>query len=243
MKRADRVVALDDDLSVGPIDTSEPWRRAQWVKRELGYNIDAGFVARVERAWAEALAPAERRIAWLSRRSAGDYCGFLELLRRLEEKACDVVDLTEVRSPGACADGPAASLSLVVSLGVLSPDQIVEMGLLDRAEPLSDAARARYREVWRQLRAEKAPLRVVSGSGLRSAPITSYDEELLSYATPQWRKVARIVAEALTQPDEFAPRGDMFLAARVRALVNAGRLEARGNPLNMRFSEVRLRAG
>ena len=243
LKSDDRVIALDEDLSVGPIDPAEPRPRTQWVKRDLGYDIGAGLLARVEKSWLDALAPAERRIAWLSRRSARDYSGFLELLWRLGDEPCEVVDITDARFPDQRAEGPAGYLSLVVSLGVLNPDQIKSMGLLDRAVPLAPTERSRYREVWRRLRSEDAPLRIVSDTGLSSAPITFYDEELLSYAVPQWRKVARIVAEALANQREFAQCGDLFLASRVRALAQVGRLEARGNPRKRRFSEVRLPAG
>jgi len=243
MRRGDRVLALDDDLSIGPIDPADPRARAAWMARELGYDIDDAYVTRVGRFWAEALAPAERRIAWMSRRSTRDYSGLLEWLWRLGDAACAIVDLTELRLPERCAEGPASYLSLVLSLGYLNPDQIEAMGLIDRAEPLSPAGRARYRDVWARLRAENAPLRVISETGLSSAPITFYDEELLSYATPAWRKVARVVGESLANQREFAQCGDLFLAARVRALAEVGRLEARGNPLKMRFSEVRLRAG
>jgi hypothetical protein len=241
--RKDRVIALEDDLSIGPINPSEPKLRAAWMKRELGYKLDKRSVARVEAFWTAALAPAGRLIAWISRRSAQDYAGFLEWLWRLDDRACDVVDLTEVRLPDRCATGPTAYLSLVISLGMLNPDQIVAMGLLDRARPLRADARARYRAMWRHLREESAPLRVLSKEGLNSAPITFYDDELLSYAVPTWRKVARIIGEALANQDEIFRCGDVLLAARLRALANAGRLEARGNPLKMRFSEVRLPAG
>jgi uncharacterized protein DUF3658/uncharacterized protein DUF1835 len=242
MKRDDRVVALDDDLSFGPIDPADPKARAVWMEQELGYEIDEVFAARVERFWADALAPADRRIAWMSRRSARDYAGFLEWLWRLGDQACDIVDLTEARFPDRCADGAASYLSLVISLGILSPDQIVAMGLLDRAQPLAPDARSHYLATWRRLKPEKAPLRLLSEAGFSSAPITVYDDELLSYAVPTWRKVARIVGEALANQEEIHRCDDLLLAARVRALANAGRLEARGNPLKIRYSEVRLPA-
>lgn len=243
IKRKDRVVALVDDLSFGPINPAEPQVRAEWIAQGLGFDTQKGILAHVENSWSEALAPADRRIAWMSRRSGRDYSGFLEWLWRLGDQPCEVVDLTEIRFPERCAEGPAGYLSLVISLGLVPRDQIVAMGLLDRAEPLSRDNRARYREIWDRLRTDNAPLRVVSETGLSSAPITFYDRELLSYAAPQWRKVARIVGEALANQEGFARCGDLLLAARVRALAKAGRLEARGDPLKMRFSEVRLPAG
>ncbi|MGZ5792326.1 MAG: DUF3658 domain-containing protein [Croceibacterium sp.] len=73
------------------------------------------------------------------------------------------------------------------------------------------------------------------------APISFFDSVLMSHATDDWQKVARIVGKALATEwdDGVFQTGDLVLAARV--LVDCGRLEYRGkNPLEMRFSEVRL---
>ena len=216
--RDDRVVALVDDLSIGPIDLGEPRVRAAWASRELGFNSGEAIVRRIEKSWSEALAPASRRVVWTSRRSGCDYTGFLEWLWRIGDEPCEIADLTDARFP----DRPTGDLGVVVSLGVLDPDQVVAMGLVDRTEPLPEPARSRYREIWRRLRAENAPLRVVSDSGLTSAPITFYDEELLSYAVGHWRKVARIVGEVLTNQDGFARCGDLLLRARFGQSRSAG---------------------
>ena len=44
------------------------------------------------------------------------------------------------------------------------------------------------------------------------------------------------------RPERLAGIPDRFYAMRVRALVEAGVLEAQGNLQRMRFSEVRIRA-
>ena len=59
--------------------------------------------------------------------------------------------------------------------GCVRPEEIVDNGVWDRAQPLDAAARERYHGHWRRLRAENAPLRVVDAEGLRSAPITFFD--------------------------------------------------------------------
>ena len=108
---------------------------------------------------------------------------------------------------------------------------------------MQQTVRERYRDLWQQLRSENAPLRVVDGDELVSAPISFFDSLLMSFVTDNWRKVGRIVGEALVAPMDncIIGPGDLFLSARVNALVESGRLECRGNnPLEMRFSEVRL---
>jgi Protein of unknown function len=66
------------------------------------------------------------------------------------------------------------------------------------AEPLQIKARGRYRYLWRQLRIENAPLRVIDGDELVSAPLSFFDSLLMSYVTDNWQKVARIVGNTMT---------------------------------------------
>jgi hypothetical protein len=89
---------------------------------------------------------------------------------------------------------------------------------------LDAAARERYHGHWRQLRAANAPLRVVDTDGLRSAPITFFDQQLLSFANASWQKPARIIGETMKEwvghPMEqpyfqFVPRWRMCQAALV----------------------------
>jgi len=67
------------------------------------------------------------------------------------------------------------------------------------------------------------------------------DELLLSFCETRWLKVARIVGRTL---QAFEDRGLRVTAdeidARIQSLVDTRRLEARGNILNWRYSEVRL---
>ena len=128
---------------------------------------------------------------------------------------------------------------------MLPPYQILESGLLDRAEKLTPALRERYREPWGLLRSENAPLRVFSEGELVSAPITYFDPILLSHARPEWQKAALVIARALSDfwDTSLHQTGDLELASRLRALADAGRLESQGDLLHIRHSEVRLPRG
>ena len=64
---------------------------------------------------------------------------------------------------------------------------------MDLAEPLPATKRRRYRDLWQRLRSENAPLRVIEGGELVSAPISYFDTRLMSYVTNDWQKVAMIV--------------------------------------------------
>ena len=75
--RDDQVIASFDDLSFGPINPSDSSLRAKWVENELGRTDWNDIGSGSERLWDEALFPDNRKVAWLSRRSAMEYAGFL----------------------------------------------------------------------------------------------------------------------------------------------------------------------
>jgi hypothetical protein len=52
--------------------------------------------------------------------------------------------------------------------------------------------RLRYRELWGQLLSENAPLRVIDGDKLVSAPMSYFDSVLMSYVTDKWQKIAMV---------------------------------------------------
>jgi hypothetical protein len=194
--------------------------------------------------WNKALFPGHRKVAWMSRRSVREYAGFLDWLSRLDDTPCDVIDLTEVKIPHGPEHGSSRPPSLAVSVAWLNPSTIRDNKLWDLAKPLEITERRRYLELWRQLRSENAALRVTDGDELMSAPISLFDELLMSCVTDNWQNVSRIFGDTfMSLMDDIAWPSDVFLTTRVNALVKDGRLEIRGNSERL-FGEVRLpRAG
>jgi Protein of unknown function/Domain of unknown function (DUF1835) len=239
--REERVVGFSDNLSFGPINPPDPGLRTRWVEEELSHTGWGEIVAETTSFWADALLTADRRVAWLSRRSAGEYAGFLEWLRRVDDEPIEVVDLTDVMLTHK--DKPSGP-RLAISLAILSPHQILDNDLIDRAELISSVSRAQYRELWQRLRAENAPLRVLNDGELTSAPLSFFDPLLLACARSEWRKTALIVGEALYESWEGSvfQVGDLILSARARTLAEAGHLEFRGDLSDIHNSELRLPA-
>jgi hypothetical protein len=98
-----------------------------------------------------------------------------------------------------------------------------------------------YRAKWAKLRAENSALRLLDAQlELVSAPISYFDEQLLSYATDRWKKAARLVGEVMMHELDIMQVSDFVLAPRLRALVELGKLESQGDLTMIRFSEVRL---
>src|SRR5437016_12136016 len=165
-----------------------------------------------------------------------EFAGFLEWLRRMGEAPCELVDLSEIEISHRPEHGPSRLPALAISLGMLPPDRISGDKLWELAEPLQPTTRGRYQYLWQQLRSENAPLRVTDGDNLVSGPISTFDTRLMSYVTNNWQKVAMVVGKTLASQmdDRLFQTGDIFLAARIDALVKSGCLELRGKtPLEM----------
>jgi hypothetical protein len=242
--RDDQVVATCHDLNFGPIDPSDPSSRAKWLENELG-QIDRHDSARSERAWNEARFPGHRKVAWFTRRSAMEYAGFLDWLWHRGDTPCDVVDLSEVELSYPPREGRSGQ-RILPSLALLHHDIIAHNKLWELARPLPMTERLRYRELWGQLLSENAPLRVIEGEKLVSAPISFFDSMLMSYVTDKWQRAVIVLSSVTIShwDDEIWQTDETFLAARMRTLVESGRVEIRGEiGPNMVFDEVRLPMG
>ena len=66
------------------------------------------------------------------------------------------------------------------------------------------------------------------------------DAALLGAADLQWRKVALVVARAMSKLRHLSDLPEACYGERIRKLVEAKNLEAQGKLSEMRFSEVRL---
>lgn len=241
--RADRVVAFPDNLSFGPIGPPDPTLRVAWGEAELGLVGWEELAAKTQEFWDAALAGDVRCVAWMSRRSAQDYAGFLEFVWRLGDRPCDVVDLTETMVARRNENGLASPSYLALSLALLPAYQIIDSKLFDLARPLAPQDRAIYHATWQKLRAENAPLRIVSADlALTSVPISYFDAELLSHVTERWQKVAMVVGKTMMNVwnDPILNLSDLVLASRIRTLAAAGYVEAKGDLTRMGFSEIRL---
>jgi hypothetical protein len=241
--RDDRVIALPDDLSFGPINPSDANSRAQWMEAELGYTGWEEIIGGAQAFWTAAVSARNRRVVWMSRRSAPEYAGFLEFVWRLDNSLCEIIDLTEVTVIGTRKVGEAPSRRLALGLGLLPAYQILENNLLDRGQSLTEEMRDACLAIWKRLRGENAALRILDDNlALRSAPLSFFDEQLLSCASHRWMKAARIVGDVLAKfwDDARHQAEDLVLAARLRALVEGGVLKGQGDLSQIRFSEVRL---
>jgi DNA-binding transcriptional ArsR family regulator len=241
--RDDRVVAFPDNLSFGPIAPSDPASRAHWIAQQLDEHGWEKIVPQVEQFWAAVLAPEQRHVVWFSRRETRDYAGFLEYLRRVGDRPCEVVDLTETLIVPRAEDGRVYPQRRAICIGIMNASAFIDQDLLSRAMPLDDDSRTRYLAEWENLRRENAPLRIVAPDlKLTSVPLTYFDAELLRRIRPTFLKSARIIGDVMSRSwdADIYDVSDFFLSRRLMALAKAGLIESQGDLRRMRYSEVRL---
>lgn len=111
-------------------------------------------------------------------------------------------------------------------------------------QPVSPEEDARNRNEWVQLQKENAFFRIVTPAGLTSVAADYFDVLLLQQAETKWRKAAYVVGHALAASSEpYHQVGDLMLSARLRTLIDQGKLEVDGDPFDIQTCCVRLTAG
>jgi Protein of unknown function/Domain of unknown function (DUF1835) len=209
------VARFSDNLSRGPINSQQSAARRVWLDEHLGYD-NPDIVSDEDTFWPKVLDKQTSRVAWVSRRSASEHCGFLEYLRRLGDLPTKIIDTTDTRGD----DG-----ELFRGTGSIPANHVLS-GLLDTARELDMASRADSLALWGKLRAEDSALRVADRNhALLSVPLSFYDQQLLSLTASDWRPMARIVGEILA--DAHVDMDDLLPFSRLYALVDSGVLASR----------------
>jgi len=220
--RQDEVVCLFDNFSFGPIASDDADTRIRWVEEHLGYS-EADEITGQSASFLEVFENRKLPVtAWLSTNHAMIYAGFLWWLSHIREVPVFVIE--------------ADDLNITNSEGMAK--------LLDQEILLSAEMSQFYQILWKKLRIENAPLRVINGGEMVSAQMDYFDSHLLSHATSEWQKMSRIVGH--TMGDFFDAgiyqTGDLVLGARLADLAEASKLEWRGDLSHMQRCELRLPA-
>ncbi|WP_175525633.1 DUF3658 domain-containing protein [Bosea sp. OK403] len=235
------VLGLPDDLSFGPINPPAHDVRDQWIEEVLGYDDYEEYGQRAEIFWKQATDTAVTPVAWVCRRCASEYSGFLEFLWRIGDQHFLVIDMTDFQFP-ANPNRPGSGSWITSTFGFVSENYIVNSGIIDTQTTLEKRQIDAYRALWAHLRTENAPFRVVSDAGLRSAPITHFDEAIKSCLTQDWQKCARVIHETMgiLLDGNFHQSGNLILESRLRMLGAQHAVEIRGDASDSRTSEARL---
>ena len=175
-------------------------------------------------------------MVWLTRRSAAEYCGFLELLSLLPEKSeiC-LADFTEQKFSVDKANTMEAS----ISLGHLNEEnmetgfQIESISKIRELVPLI--------QMWKDLKNENAALRIVENNRLISKSEDYFDEFLFRYISASWQKLYRVVGEAVVSSWENGHRVSFdWFNQRIERLAKDGFVETENHATSI---ERRIRLG
>jgi hypothetical protein len=238
--RQEKVIYLLDDLSLGPIRSANAHQRIEWAIEELGFEEEWGIEEHTVAFWEQLATGGVELFVWISRRCVVEYCGFLELLWRVKDVPVSLIDVADVEFHRNGSLEPHQSQAFA---SVLSA-QIVEKHLYERAVRVTADDRVRYESEWRRLRDENGECRVLTEEGLVSAPITYYDDALLSHVTHEWQRFLRVVTKtmgALSQGPYRQCTYDVMLTDRLIKLIEDGRLEGEMNDEVWSFRDSRVR--
>lgn len=233
--RNEEVLRNLDDLSCGPIDSDDLSAREAWWARVYETEEVRGDL---KAFWDRVAKSDERLVVWFGRHSASELAFSLAFAHQIGDRPYDIVDVTDLQWIAKRHDGSTATVR-PGKLSIMQPERLAP--LIETARPTTSEERAAARGLWRRLRSENAPFRVVTPQGMESAPIDYFDHLLLEQAAPEWRKVARVVGDTIGYNSEpYWQVNELMLLTRVVALVDAGKLLADDDRSEIHTCRVRL---
>ena len=143
-------------------------------------------------------------------------CGLLFLASLLEGKETEV-HLVELPRAVTREDGCVVEYR---SWGEVEPQRFGTF--LDRERVMTREELSALARQWQQLQEENAPLRVVEGDRVVSAPLSYYDPLIRKEFPAQSCEVARIIGLSLGR--QKIPTGDVFIARRIQHFIHQGEL-------------------
>lgn len=233
--RDDDVLPFGDDLSCGPIDSDDPAARVEWWRPYYGDAVEEQFLG----FWRQIDETEDRLVVWFGRHYGRELAFRLAWAWHMRERPYYTVDVTGLRIPFRREDGSARTISSAAAVSIIPAEGL--MTLFGSETLVSAQENVRNRQDWERLRDENAPFRIVTPTGLVSAPLDYFDRLLLEQASTEWRKMAYIIGNTMGLSFEpYSQVGDLMLQVRLIALIDQGILIADGDPWNMQACRVRL---
>lgn len=227
-KRRPKLIGIGDIPEFGPLDDGE--RRAAYLEDTLGggewFGSDAFDRWRVAVSEIGAINP-ERIIVWVSR--SGSDIVFLSMVAYFFTDLASKLWVNFVQAP----DG-------FQGVGILSEEQLRQF--LTTARPITADEASVLRSDFLTYAQRPEPLRLADANGkIKFCGDDHFDRDLLGHCSREWTRAPYVIGSTMGNGDPLNPVGDLFLLWRVRCLVDAGKLEAKGDHNgSMRGFEVRL---
>ncbi len=226
---AGAVVGFSDDLAQGPLDDGEA-RRAYMHALFRGYGEEGigDYVPFGE--WPSLLERLDRErpdavIVW----TGDNVADAIFVAMACDRLARRQEPMWRVRVPG---------IDIPPYVAAHSPESLAR--LYGTREPLSAADRASLAQDFARIRDARSAVRRLECGRVIGVPVEHYDPLLLAACGPQWRAAAKVVGTAMGNCDAQNLVGDVFLGARLNAVIDAGLVEASGPRTTLRDYAVRL---
>ena len=242
-EREDRVIALRDDLAVGPIreiDESASARAAFW-RQVLNSATDFEGELEEQLEVLARLARGDAQIVVWHGQSAADQLTLRRVAyhlrnapQRLNEAKLSHDDLTiasDESNPERVGRTDRAT-----AVGMFSPKQL--LAKLPTAAPISVLRISRLALEWQEAKYANAETRRLRDNMLVAGTWLDVDEALLDLAGPEWKPARQIAGAAMGQRFDFM-LSDSIAFWRCRELVTAGRFKIRGTPSDVVQAELR----
>jgi hypothetical protein len=95
-------------------------------------------------------------------------------------------------------------------------------------------------EEWKKICDENKGVRILEGGKkLVQYDYDFYDDELIKFTPPDWQKVSKMMHNLFSKSKQTT--GDAYLLWRLKKMVEAGKLDARGEVKNMKDFEVKAK--
>ncbi len=229
---ADRVINIPDEYNVGPIAPGVGKARLQWGNAQYLFRPERRALRRI-RLGMEAAIAVDEPIIWMSHRDAQEHCGLMEVLWR-RRRPIWLIDVATLTFPPADRDQN-------IAFAIVGQPLFLALRLIDQARLVDAREVDAFATTWQALADEGEPLRVVTAHGLLGVPLDHFDDALVASASGEWMRTVRLIGLML---DGFMETGFRqvdaeFLYARIAGLIDAGRLEGRGDFESMLTNEVR----
>ncbi|WP_144143590.1 DUF1835 domain-containing protein [Paraburkholderia sp. BCC1884] len=237
--RDDRVIALRDDLAVGPlrgVDDGPDVRADFWDRISTDTRRDFLREFREQAAALENIARGEANLVVWHAESAADQLMLRRVSyylrnspQRLNEVRLSIRDLTD---PGAWAH---SRKDHATSVGMFAP-AVLQARLADAA-PISVLRISRLALEWQEVKHANGETRRWRDNTFTSGSYAELDALILEHRADDWRPAARVAAELMTAELGFLV-SDTVALWRLRELAAARRIRLRGDVSAWRTLEL-----
>ena len=229
--RDDRVLALRDDLAVGPLrgaDDAPPIRAEFWQRVLAEHQRDFLSEFREQAEALEQVVNDESPVVIWHANSAADQLTLRRVCyhlrhapQRLNEVRLSIEDLTD---PHAWARSRADQAT---SVGMFAPD-VLQAQLADAA-PISVLRISRLALEWQEVKQANGETRRWRDNTFTSGTFARLDAFIFERAASTWQPAAQVATQLMQAETGFLV-SDVVALWRLRELAAAGRVQLRGEP-------------